>query len=193
MKIARILCCTVALTLLMAAPSHAAVMLFGGLGQTTLDSEAFSDGDSREFGLYFRGEKWGLSLAYLDLGNFELYPDVLAPEIEDLFAQALAQEPDLEYLTSIQGVNTQLVYSHPLAERLRVEAAVGLFYRSARLEEQRGGRIDLIDSYEGNDLNASLGVSYELTRKLSLQAKASMFTIVQINANSISAGVSLRF
>lgn len=193
MNISRLLKLAVLPLLVLGSNSHAAVMLFGGLGQTTLDSEAFSNGDAREFGLFFRGEKFGLSLSYLDLGEFEVYPDVLAPEVEDLYGQALEQDPDLQYFTGIQGINTQLVYSYPLAERLRVEAAVGLYYRSARLEEQSGGRTDLIDSYEGNDLNGSIGVAYEMTRKLSVHAKASMFTIGQINANTITAGVSLRF
>lgn len=144
-----------------------------------------SDGTAAvELGYRF-GPHLALQAGYHDLGEYEAmeYPCQLGQPCPDL-----DEVPFRLATVELTGVSLALVPRLPLGERFSLFGKIGVIDWDADIVADVGG--DTIDSFDGQDLLAGVGVGYDLPSGLGFQVEVEGF---ELDAVALTAGVGWRF
>lgn len=154
------------------ALASAELYIAAGAGQTDVDLDGFDEATSYSFtaGVDI-SQHFSVEGSYIDLGDAE----------DDIWPR---------WTVSADGVNAALVARLPLTEQIEVFAKGGVFFWDADLEEEGYGQLE---SDDGTDFSAALGLSIALTRNLNLTAQYMTIDLDDTDIDNLSAGLELRF
>ncbi|MEZ5333579.1 MAG: porin family protein [Thermoanaerobaculia bacterium] len=137
-----------------------------------------------ELGYRF-GPHLAIQAGYHDLGEYEglELPCPLAQPCPDL-----DEIPFRLSTVELTGVSLSLVPRLPLGERFSLFGTIGVIDWNADIVADTGG--DTIDSFDGQDLLAGVGLGYDLPSGLGFQLELEGF---ELDAVALTAGVGWRF
>ncbi len=160
-----------ALTLISTAAS-AGLYVGGSVGQTDVDLDGYDEATSYAITAGFDISRYfAIEASYIDLGDAD----------DDLFPR---------WTVSADGYNAALVGRLPITTQLAAFAKVGAFIWEAELEEAGYGRLD---SDDGTDYSAAVGLSLALTQNLDITAEYLTIDLDVARINNVSAGIRLFF
>ncbi len=140
---------------------------------------------------YHFDSKWGVDLAYIDLGEatvsfsgIEVPIDVLLDGIGDIHPR------------TAQGVKLSALYQYQINKSMHIQGMLGIFDWDASYNlggvDANGDRVGIKVNQEGSDVTAGLGLVHRLTNNMSWHLDWDFYEIDSEPVNVFSFGLSYK-
>jgi len=137
--------------------------------------------------------KWGVELAYVDLGEATISFSGIDQDIGDILDKIGDNHP-----RSAQGAKLSATYRFELNKSLQLQSKLGVFnwetsYTFSGINDATGELVSREVNLSGTDVSVGLGLVHKLTNNISAHLDWNFYSIDAAVVNLFTFGVSYRF